>query len=320
MRRWAITLAVAAVLPWTAGAQALPAQNANSAAGDKSHLYIEMGADRLRKAVPALEELKAAESQEELPALLSQMAGAIAQAVPRLPDLISREDVFRELRKVGPDAPRNIVSLSYRGNGPMNQTTITQQRARGEEYRYLILCHRTGNGATSLEELRTDLKGKAPDGAKAGQLASGFAYQWLLFGAANQEEFHFRYLGEEHFEGRETRVVAFAQIPGHVRYPAVFRSEGKQAAYLYQGILWLDRESGNIVFLRSDIEEPLKVPHLDQLTTELRFRRFAIKDYDESFWLPSEVHLGIDQGQLVIDEQHSYTDYHLYHATARLVP
>jgi len=281
-------------------------------------LYPDLPLETLRNAVPALEGLRPATGQQHLPSILSDMASAIADLVPRLPNLVSREDVVRTQSKPGPNPPERLIGVTRPGEGP---ATLSPQEARSDQYQYLILCHRAANGAISLEELRTDLKGRALDAHKAGApRGSGFAYQWLLFGAANQAEFRFTLLGEQQIEGRNTFVVAFAQIPGSVKFPAVFQAEGKQAPYFYQGILWIDQATSNIVWLRSDIEAPLKSPRLEQLTTELHFRSVGIRDIDQSFWLPSEVHIEIAQGPLVIEEKHRYSDYHLYHASVRILP
>ncbi len=282
------------------------------------HLYPDVAVEALKKTIPALEGLRPASDQQRLSVILGDMAGTIADVVPRLPDIVSLEDVVRAETKSGPNPPQWLIGVTRPGAGP---ATITPQAPRSEQYQYLILCHRAANGATSVEEVRTDLKGRSLDSHKAGNpRGSGFAYQWLLFGAANQAEFRFSLLGEQQIEGRNTFVLAFAQIPGSVKFPAIFQSEGKQASYFYQGILWVDQATSNIVLLRSDIEAPLRSPRLEQLTTELHFRSVGIRDFGQSFWLPSEVRIEIAQGSMLIEEKHQYSDYHLYHASMRVMP
>jgi hypothetical protein len=285
-----------------------------------SVVYVEASVEALQKTIPDLQGLRPDASQAGLRNILDNMAQTIGNMVPRLPDLVSREEVYREQTRNGLSAPRRMMSVSTAG-GTLAAGTLTAQRPHGQEYRYLILCHRTPGGATSIEESRTDPKGNPINLQKSGaaQLNSGFAYQWLLFAAANQAEFRFRFLGEQDIDERETFVVAFAQVPEHVKIPAVFQSAGKQAPYFYQGILWIDQSTFNIVRLRSDLLAPIKDLHLQQLTTELRFRSVSIRDFDETFWLPSEVRIFIDQESLNIEEEHQYSDYHLYHSTARIV-
>lgn len=268
--------------------------------------YFEFPAQKLRDAVPELKGLKFDASQERLQAILAGVAQTIAHVLPRLPDLVSREDIS------GFQAPRDASAAG----GPANAQPWSR------EFRYLILCHHNADGSTTIEELRTDSKGRPAEAG--GQFTSprgvGFAYQWLFFAAANQPEFRFRYLGQQDKGGRKTFVVAFAQDPAKVTSPALFQSEGKVAPFYYQGILWVDQSTFDVVMLRTDLQAALTDLHLTRLTTELRFRQVPIHGLDDEFWLPSEVSISSDQGGGPTNESHRYSDYHLYHATARILP
>jgi hypothetical protein len=184
------------------------------------------------------------------------------------------------------------------------------------------LCHQNADGSTTIEELRTDSNGHPADAA--GQFTSprgfGFAYQWLFFTSANQPEFRFRYLGQQDKGGRKTFVVAFAQNPGKVTSPALFQSEGKVSPFYYQGVLWVDQSTFDVVMLRTDLLDALPDLHLTQLTTELSFRLVHIHDSEAEFWLPNELSISSDQGGGPAEESHRYSDYHLYRSTARIVP
>lgn len=284
--------------------------------------YVDYSLPALKRAVPAIEGLTPDSNGDKLPHILEAMADRIAEIVPRLPDLISQEEVYRSQGQFGPSTPQQLVILAQHGEtGPVSPTTITPQGARGREFRYLILCHHTAAGIT-VEESRTDPKGhpvKSISG-DTNPLGSGFAYQWLLFSSANQPEFRFRYLGEQEVDGRKTFVIAFAQTPDRVKVPAVFQSGGKQVPYFYQGILWVDQATFDIVFLRTDLLAPLQSLKLTGLTTELHFRSVRIHDLDSSFWLPSQVHMVIEQGKSEIVEVHEYSNYHLYRTSTTIVP
>lgn len=289
--------------------------------------YVDDALPKLQKAVPELASLKPDANQEDLPYILNSVAEAIADFVPRLPNLVSREEVYRSENTAKLDAPHQYASLAMPGvSGPMAMTTIKPQEGRGQEFRYLILCNRNEQG-TRIEESRTDSKGHPLTAAtgKSNPLGSGFAYQWLLFSAANQSEFRFRYLGEQTIDGRKTYVVAFAQTPERVKIPAVFRSRGKEAPYYYQGILWADQETFNIALLRTDLLTPLRSLQLYGLTTELHFGSVQIhgaeiQGGEENFWLPNLVNMFIAQDTTEIEELHQYTDYRLFHSTATIVP
>ena len=320
--RKSLAIPLAVLLPIAgAVAQSAPPTAANEKnAQPSSATYVDLPIEQLKKQIPTLATLQSDPSQEDLPYILQSVAIAIGETVPQLPDLVSREEVYRSQRQWGPEAPRNMIAMAAAG-GVQAGIVLREQGVRGQEYHYLILCHHTPTGI-SVEEGRTDIQGHALDASRAetNPLGSGFAYQWLLFSGPNQPEFRFRYLGEQQMEGRKTYVVAFAQIPGKVRIPALFQSRGKQASYYYQGILWVDQENHQIILLRSDLQSPLHSMQLDTLTTELHFRSVKLRDYDSELWLPSYVHMSILQGKFDIEEEHAYSDYHLYHSTATIVP
>jgi hypothetical protein len=267
--------------------------------------YFEFPFQRLKEVVPALKGLKYDASQEQLNSILAQVAKTIANVLPRLPDLVSREDIS------GFQAPGSLSTAGGLANSqPWNR-----------QFRYLILCHHNPDGSTTIEELRTDSKGRPAD--SQGQFRAphgyGFAYQWLFFSSANQPEFRFRYLGQQDKDGRKTFVIAFAQVPAKVTNPALFQSEKKVAPFYYQGVLWVDQSTFDIVRLRTDLLTALPDLNLRQLTTELSFRLVHIHDIDAEFWLPSGVSISSDQGGGPTDENHRYSDYHLYHATTRIL-
>ncbi len=273
---------------------------------EEAETYLRFPIQRLKAKVPALSGIKYDDSQEQLPLILNRVAKQIADVLPRLPDLISREDVFH-FQSAG-DAE---------GAGGLAAT-----QPWGRQYKYLLQCQHHADGSTSIVESRIDGAGKPVQ--EAGGFTSmrgyGFGYQWLFFSAANQPEFHFRYLGQQEKGGRKTFVVAFAQEPGKVTAPAYFQVEGKKAPFYYQGVLWVDQSSFDIVALRTDLQAPLPQVLLKQLTTELTFRSVQIRGYDAVFWLPSEVDISSDQGRGPSEESHRYSDYHLFHAETRILP
>jgi hypothetical protein len=105
-----------------------------------------------------------------------------------------------------------------------------------------------------------------------------------------------------------------------VAAPAFFQAGEKRVPFYYQGVLWVDQTSFDIVALRTDLLAPLPQVLLKQLTTELTFREVRIRGYDAVFWLPSEVDISSDQGRGSSEESHRYSDYHLFHAETRILP
>jgi hypothetical protein len=305
--RYAVALCIAGFVPAIAAAQ--PAA------------YVDMPLPELRKAIPALADLQPEEDSANLYPILDAIGNQIQQSMPRLPNLLSREIVYRSQVRSGQDAPQHMIAVSGGATG----VVIAPQGVHPQEFRYIILSHRTAAGVT-LEESRTDPRGHPVNQLQADKdpLGTGFAYQWLLFASSNQPEFRFRYLGQQTIRGHKTDVIAFAQIPDRVRFPAIFAWRGKQASYYYQGILWADAASSQILLLRTDLLSPLPQMQLHTLTTELHFGPVHISGYDPGegaeLWLPQDVHLTIAQDRFDIDELHRYSDYHLYHSQATILP
>jgi len=260
-------------------------------------IYFDLPVRKFMEAVPEIKGLKYEPSQDQLPQILASVAKTIGDVLPRLPDLVSREVVYH--------------FQDARSEQPWNR-----------EFKYLILSHHNRDGSTTIEESRTDGKGRPIDlsGPSLSPQGYGFAYQWLLFSAANQADFRFRYMGQQDKDGRKTFVVAFAQNPAKVIAPGSFKAGQAVAPFFYQGVLWVDQSSFDIVQLRSDLLAPIPSLQLRQLTTDLKFQSVPIHGYDAVFWLPSELHIVSDQGNGPAEESHRYSDYHLFHSTARILP
>jgi hypothetical protein len=267
--------------------------------------YLEFPIKQLRAAIPALGGIKYDESQVQLPVILHHIAQHIADVLPRLPDLISREDVYHFQSSAGTDA-----------SGAQAAT-----QPWGRQYKYLLQRQHNPDGSVTTVESRVDGAGKPvrESGGITAVQGLGFCNQWLFFSADNQPDFHFRYLGEQVKNGRKTFVVAFAQEPKKVIAPAFFEANNRKVPFYYQGVLWVDQSTFDIVMLRTDLLAPVPQVELRQLTTELTFRSVPIHGYDAVFWLPSEVDIQSDEGGGPSEESHRYSDYHLFHAQARIV-
>jgi hypothetical protein len=271
-----------------------------------AQIYIDFPFDKLKHIVPSLKGLEFDPTQDHLPPILTGVAHSIASALPHLPDLISREDVYHFQSSRDPLAP----------GGQANAEPWSR------EFRYLILCHHDADGSVSIEESRTDGKGRPLDlsGPVTSPRGLGFAYQWLLFSAANQPEFRFRYLGQQTKDSKKTFVVAFAQIPEKVLSPANFQSDRTVVPFFFQGVLWIDQSTYDIVLLRTDLLKPIPKLNVRELTTEVHFSSVPIRSLGQTFWLPREVDIATDQGSGSIEENHRYSDFHLFHSTATILP
>jgi hypothetical protein len=267
--------------------------------------YVGFPIQRLKAVVPGLGGIKYDDRQEQLPTILKRVAQHIAEVLPKLPDLISREDVYHFQSSADLNAPGGLAAT----------------QPWGRRYKFLLQRRHNPDGSITTLESRIDRAGRPVEqsGGFTELRGSGFSNQWLFFSADNQPDFHFRYLGQQMKNGRRTFVVAFAQEPKRVLAPAFFEVNNKKVPFYYQGLFWVDQSTFDIVMLRTDLLRPVPQVELLQLTTELSFRSVPIHGYNAVFWLPSEVDIEIDEGRGPSEESHRYSDYHLFHAQARIV-
>ena len=276
--------------------------------------YIDYPTQKLIATVPALNGLKPDSDQSNLSSILPNIGRSIAESSLKMPNLISREDLY-----FLKDEPETPTPLTARVSMP--DPEIRLRRSDDTEFNYLILPHPAPDGTTTIDEYRTDLK-QHPAGpsAQASTVRGyGFTNQWLLFSSANQPDFQFRYLGQQKMDGIQTFVVAFAQIPQRVKVPGKFVSGASTVQFFYQGVMWIDQMTSAIVLLRTDLLAPLPSAHLNKLTTELHFHSVHIQGVGTTLWLPREVEITVVQGDDLLMELHRYSNYRLYHARSRIV-
>jgi hypothetical protein len=278
-------------------------------AAPEAAIYFNFPLNQLKHDVPSIKGVAYDNNQDQLPSILSGVARSIDNALLKLPDLVSREDV-------------NYIQTS---GDPTNADNPFNAGRWNRVFRYLILCHRAADHSVQIEESRTDGKGHPVEvtASASGPRSLGFAYQWLLFSAANQPEFRFRYLGKQTKDGKQTLVIAFAQIPEKVVVPAHYQVDDKTVPFYFQGVIWVDQSTGEIVLLHTDLLAPVQKLNLRRLTTEVHFSAIPIHGIAEnpnaSFWLPREVDITSDQTTGAAEENHRYTDYQLFHSTAKIV-
>jgi hypothetical protein len=309
-RKLALSLAplVLCALPLTAQQpprEAVSAHDAGASPQDEATSYIDVPIQRLETLVPQLMGIRYESNQERLPLILANAASVIGQVLPKLPDLISREDVFHFQGKWHPSSSDEIAAAQ-----PWSRT-----------FSYILRRARNPDGSFTLIESRLNKKNEPIEKEHSFMAirSHGFAYQWLFVSAANQPQSHFRYMGEQKKNGHQTFVVAFAQDPKKVADPAVLLTDIGTVSFYYQGILWIDQSSFQIVALRSDLLPPIPSAHLRQLTTELAFRSVTIRGYGIPLWLPHQVEVSTDEGRGLSSEAHSYSNYHLFHSDIKIL-
>jgi VWFA-related protein len=282
--------------------------------------YLDYPMRKLSGVVPALSGMKPDNSQDQLSLILSKAGEATVNSLATVPNLISLEDVFS--LAVSRDAgPANSV-LGMEEIPALLDLEEQLHQSRSVEFNYLLLFDHHADGATTIQELRTDFKNREVASSADGVAPHGFgfAYQWLLLSPANQSELGFRYLGTQRMADHQTFVVAFAQIPSRVKVPGKYKWGGKEVPFFFQGIAWIDQSTFDVVQLRTDLLSPVPSVNLQHMTTELRFRSVRIHGFGAFFWLPSEVLIRTERSDSFFEEVHQYSRYRFFHAASKLLP
>ncbi len=243
---------------------------------------------KLSAAVPTLNGMKGDLNQDQLAGILSKVGEASAKSLSTVPNLSSREDVYSIVLSQDPGLTNSLLGME--GAPALTDLETQLLRSRSIEFNYLVLFDHQVDGATSIKELRTDFKNRMVGSSVNGVAPHnfGFAYQWLLLSPANQSEFRFRYLGQQRMDDHKTFVLGFVQIPSQVKLPGTFIWSGKEAPFFFQGIVWIDQSTFDVVRLRTDLLSPVPSVDLRQMTTELHFHSVHIHGFVTNLRLPSE--------------------------------
>lgn len=280
--------------------------------------YTACSLDELKSTVPELKDLKPQSDQGQLSALLEKV-GAKTLAVARdTPNLISRESVTE-------------------------WSSDSKQTRR--DYDYLIVA-RLDSNVVVLDEFRLDLKSgdkfqtdevikndsslwdnlkRASNEVAASSggrppISQGFATSWLHFYPPNRKRTSYRYLGEQKMDGHRTLVLAFAQNPAAVLFPALYRYHDKTAPMYLQGIAWIDPSDFRILRLRTDLLSPIPEVSLHRLTADIHFGLTRIEQVPSPLQLPREVRITATVGESTIREVHVYSGYRVFRVKSRVVP
>jgi hypothetical protein len=290
----------------------------------KTAPYVDLPLPQLKKSIRELNGIKPDDAPGQLELILAKTGAAIGLQLPRVPNLICREDVADEAPPKL-ESSDGMSSMSAKvvglipGRGMLTQTPPTTKRlVHGDwhHFEYIIHANKEADGTTTLVESRTGKGGGAAPDPKG----IGFAPLWLIFAAGNRSESDFHYLGTQKVEGHATYVITFAQRPGQVRRPSLLATATDTIPLLYQGIAWIDARDFQILRLRTDLLAPLPQLGLNLVTSTIEYAQVRIPDLAEPLWLPQQVEVLWQTNGQEDGEIHRYSRYQLFRATIKLRP
>ncbi len=283
--------------PQAAGAQEPDATTPKSISPAEVALYrgakhvIEFSPEELRAAYPELANLRFDPDQDLLGPLLRKVGERVETMFRDLPNTASREDVHRDYRNLG-----------FRQQGSTSQT-----------FSYLFLARRPEEGKGWIE-VRTDRNGKPVLDAqlrRGGFLTSGFAGLGYLLHPLQQSGSLYRHLGRDDSK-TGALVIAFAQRAESADILGSLTLDGVAHPLLFQGLVWVDPQSYQIIRMRTGLLAPRTDLGLYRQDTEIWFTEVRFEDRNRSLWMPHEVLVTIEWKNGVFRNRHRYSDYRLF--------
>lgn len=240
--------------------------------------------------------LEPAQDQEQLNPILDGVGAKILDLVKYFPNTSSLEAIHQE--KLG-------------RKGGVSDT-------QNQKFRYLCIVPHEAWGPGFIE-YRADFAGNEaqPKGLSEGfMLTKGFAATELFFHPLYRSESTFRYLGREKISGKDTFVVAFAQIPGKAHLNGNFRRGQTSVTTFSQGLAWIDAATYQILRLHTDLLTPVPDLQLDKETLNVDFNEVHFSHLKDVLWLPEQVTVTLDWNGKELRNTHQYSDFKVFNVDA----
>lgn len=153
------------------------------------------------------------------------------------------------------------------------------------EFDYLMLTRWDGD-ELEVEESRLPAIKKPQKRPDKPLLATrGFATLLLILHPVFQPSYEFTALADERLDGRTLARVGFAHRRG-ARSPALLELRGRSYPIEWQGVAWLDADSGAVVRIEAAWREPAAELGLQTLASDARYAPVTFHGSGEPCWLP----------------------------------
>jgi len=234
--------------------------------------------------------------QQQLTSILDGAGAKIKEMIKDFPNTSSLEEIHQE-------------KLGHKG-------AVSDQQSQKFRYLCVVPAQAWGPG---FDEYRADFSGNEalPKGLAEGfMLTKGFASSELIFHPSYRSESNFHYWGRQKLNGRNTFVVAFAQIPGKAHLSGNFRRGTTSITTYSQGLAWIDMSSYRILRLHTDLLAPLPDIKLDREAMNIDFNEVRFKHVRDPLWLPQEVTVNLKWNGKELRNTHDYSDFKVFNVEA----
>jgi len=256
--------------------------------------FVETPPAELARQLPELKHLQPANSQDELPEILSRVGERLKIFFTNFPNTACSERVTSTV-----DSPMQPAETHY-----------------DHVFNYLVLA-KGGTNQNLFREYRTDDRGRPvsmPD--TGGVVTIGFAGAIAHFYPDYQPDSRFRLLGREEMRGQDTYVLGFAQRPERGRRVQILAFGSHRGTAFMQGVAWIDAKTYEIVRMRTDILQETGDVDLGQETTEVDYAPVSFKHSNQTLLVPKEVTVFGRLGRYSFHNFHRYSDYRIFKVEA----
>jgi tetratricopeptide (TPR) repeat protein len=271
-----------------------------ASAANPSKPLVKQTPEELQQTLPELKGIEPPKDQQELASILQNVGERVEAFFHDFHNTVSREEIRQE---------------TLRRDGKVDST-------RRRSFQYLLATW-PDSSRPALDEYRTEGREVAPSqgvNQRDFMLTEGFASTADYFLPAYQAEATFTYLGRQRMDAHETQVVAFAQRPEISRLLVAFLTGESGAQALTQGVAWIDRDTYQIIRIRTDLLYPIAWARLNRLTTDIHYSEVQFKDAFLSSWLPRDVVVTVDWKGKLLRNRHSYSDFRVFSVESTIKP
>ena len=182
-------------------------------------------------------------------------------------------------------------------------------------YDYLVLAESDG-GELTLAESRLAKQEPQKTTHLPLMVSNGFSTLLLIFHPEYRSGFEFKQLEDEEMDGKAYARLAFRHIPG-MRSTAALMVRGREYPLDLQGVVWIDKGTGEIRKISADLESSMEDIGLRAMHTEVDYAPVTFQETANTYWLPQTATIDVESLHERWRNVHHFTDYRQFSTSAK---
>jgi hypothetical protein len=187
--------------------------------------------------------------------------------------------------------------------------------AENSTYDYLVLAE-SGGGELTLAESRLAKQEPHKTTHLPLMVTNGFSTLLLIFHPEYRSGFEFKPLEDEEMDGKAYARLAFRHIPG-MRSTAALMVGGREYPLDFQGVVWIDKGTGEIRKISAGLESPMNDIGLRSMHTEVVYAPVKFQETSNIYWLPQTATIDVESLHEHWRNVHHFTDYRQFSTSAK---